>query len=172
MEAGAQLFSAVSRAAQATTRTRCPAVRPLARPPSITDLALAALAQLSIGSSRGARPAARDRAAAPTRPLVRRPAAAGENCALPGFPRLLWQALVPVEQTRSPPVVERRRAPDRANQGMALSTPESDVELARRQREGVFVPPPHWKPRQEEVDLKKDYAFARSAMAASSIQSR
>ena len=41
----------------------------------------------------------------------------------------------------------------RAN--MALSTPESDVELARRQREGVFVPPPHWKPRQEEVDLKK-----------------
>ena len=39
---------------------------------------------------------------------------------------------------------------------MALSTPESDVELARRQREGVFTPPPHWKPRQEEVDLKKD----------------
>ena len=45
---------------------------------------------------------------------------------------------------------------------MALSTPESDVELARRQREGVFVPPPHWKPRQEEVDLKKDYAFKRA----------
>jgi hypothetical protein len=31
---------------------------------------------------------------------------------------------------------------------MALPTPESDVELARRQREGVFTPPPHWKPRQ------------------------
>ena len=45
---------------------------------------------------------------------------------------------------------------------MALSTPESDVELARRQREGVFTPPPHWKPRQEEVDLKKDYAFKRA----------
>ena len=45
---------------------------------------------------------------------------------------------------------------------MALSAPESDVELARRQREGVFVPPPHWKPRQEEVDLKKDYAFKRA----------
>ena len=45
---------------------------------------------------------------------------------------------------------------------MALSTPESDVELARRRREGVFVPPPHWKPRQEEVDLKKDYAFKRA----------
>ena len=45
---------------------------------------------------------------------------------------------------------------------MALSTPESDVELARRQREGVFTPPPHWKPRQEEVDLGKDYAFKRA----------
>ena len=45
---------------------------------------------------------------------------------------------------------------------MALSTPESDVELARRRREGVFTPPPHWKPRQEEVDLKKDYAFKRA----------
>ena len=45
---------------------------------------------------------------------------------------------------------------------MALPTPESAVELARRQREGVFVPPPHWKPRQEEVDLKKDYAFKRA----------
>ena len=45
---------------------------------------------------------------------------------------------------------------------MALSAPESDVELARRQREGVFTPPPHWKPRQEEVDLKKDYAFKRA----------
>ena len=43
----------------------------------------------------------------------------------------------------------------RANRVMALSTPESDVELARRRREGVFTPPPHWKPRQEEVDLKK-----------------
>ena len=45
---------------------------------------------------------------------------------------------------------------------MALSTPESDVELARRRREGVFTPPPHWKPRREEVDLKKDYAFKRA----------
>ena len=45
---------------------------------------------------------------------------------------------------------------------MALSTPESDVELARRQREGVFTPPPHWKPRQEEVDLGKEYAFKRA----------
>ena len=52
--------------------------------------------------------------------------------------------------------------PEKANEVMALSTPESDVELARRQREGVFVPPPHWKPRQEEVDLKKDYAFKRA----------
>ena len=45
---------------------------------------------------------------------------------------------------------------------MALSTPESDVELARRQREGVFTPPPHWKPRQEEIDLGKDYALKRA----------
>ena len=45
---------------------------------------------------------------------------------------------------------------------MALSAPESDVELARRQREGVFTPPPHWKPRQEEVDLGKDYALKRA----------
>ena len=45
---------------------------------------------------------------------------------------------------------------------MALSTPESDVELARRQREGVFTPPPHWKPRREDVDLGKDYALKRA----------
>ena len=38
----------------------------------------------------------------------------------------------------------------------------SDAEFARRQREGVFTPPPNWKPKNEEVDLKKDYAFKRA----------
>ena len=140
------MFSAVSRSAAHEDRHPRGAwpPPPFARPPSAAQgLAhLLALHSHDLWQLQRREAAVRDRAAAPTRPL---------GAPTGGRRRKLRSARVP----RPSPVLCQR-----AN--MAPSTPESDVELARRQREGVFTPPPHWKPRQEEVDLKKDYAFKRA----------
>ena len=107
---------------------------------------------------------------------MRQPAAAGENCCAARTPQTLSRA-VPSEQTRSldrkreaalPSSSEEERPCQRKSSERSHGPVDARVRRRARaapQREGVFPsrsPPPHWKPRQEEVDLKKDYAFKRA----------
>ena len=145
-----------------------PNVRVAACASQLHNLGLAS-SPINLWQPRGARPLPLDRAAAPTRPLGRQPKfCAARNSAPtldPVLSRGLWQC-----QTRGTRRRAKKSACARESKLWPCRRPSPTSSSRGASARASSAPPPHWKPRQEDVDLGKDYALkrARSARAASS----